>query len=207
MPIAQHGRENSILNNRRPNVLRFPLPLLLVACSFLTLPFAARSADVEKDRQEFQKVEQEVLSKLYQMQPSAKAAVTSAAGYATFKNFGTKILFVGGGTGKGVAVNNKTKQRFYMRMGELQAGVGLGIKKFLLVFVFETGSALNSFVNQGWEFGGQATAAATTGKEGSGIAGALSVAPGVWLYQITDQGLALEATVKGTKYWKDGKLN
>jgi lipid-binding SYLF domain-containing protein len=94
-----------------------------------------------------------------------------------------------------------------MRMGELQAGLGIGIKKFFVVFVFETRAALDAFVNRGWEFGAQTTAAATTGDEGGALAGALSVSPGVWMYQITDKGLALEATVKGTKYWKDGDLN
>lgn len=188
-------------------MLRSTLAALLVACSLLIFPVAARSDDVEKQRQDFRQIEQDVLAKLYQKQPSAKAAVTSAAGYATFKNFGTKILFFGGGTGKGVAVNNKTKQRYYMRMGELQAGLGLGVKQFLLVFVFENEPALTIFVNQGWEFGGQATAAATTGTKGNSMAGALAVSPGVWLYQITDKGLALEMTAKGTKYWKDGKLN
>jgi hypothetical protein len=36
---------------------------------------------------------------------------------------------------------------------------------------------------------------------------AMSVSPGVWMYQLTDKGLAAEATVKGTKYWKDADLN
>ena len=38
-------------------------------------------------------------------------------------------------------------------------------------------------------------------------AGALSVSPGVWLYQLTDKGLALELTAKGTKYFQDKDLN
>ena len=29
----------------------------------------------------------------------------------------------------------------------------------------------------------------------------------VTVYQLTDAGLALQATLQGTKYWKDGKLN
>lgn len=37
--------------------------------------------------------------------------------------------------------------------------------------------------------------------------GAMSVSPGVWLYQMTDKGLALELTAKGTKYSKDDDLN
>ena len=33
------------------------------------------------------------------------------------------------------------------------------------------------------------------------------MAPGVWLYQLTDNGLALELTAKGTKYFRDGDLS
>jgi hypothetical protein len=35
----------------------------------------------------------------------------------------------------------------------------------------------------------------------------VAIAPGVWLYQLTGDGLALELTAKGTKYYKDGDLN
>ncbi len=75
------------------------------------------------------------------------------------------------------------------------------------MFIFETADKLDAFVNQGWEFGAQTTAAATTGEKGASLAGAMSVQPGVWMYQMTDKGLAVEATVKGTKYWKDEDLN
>ncbi len=30
---------------------------------------------------------------------------------------------------------------------------------------------------------------------------------GVWLYQLTDDGLAVELTAKGTKYYRDDDLN
>ena len=30
---------------------------------------------------------------------------------------------------------------------------------------------------------------------------------GMEIYQFTESGIALQATVSGTKYWKDGKLN
>ena len=76
-----------------------------------------------------------------------------------------------------------------------------------VIFVFDKKSALDSVINSGWEFGGQATAAAKTGDKGGAVQGAVAVAAGVWMYQLTDKGLALEATVKGTKYWKDSDLN
>ena len=112
------------------------------------------------------------------LQPSARKAVESAAGYAAFSNFGMKILVAGGGSGKGIAVNNKTKATTYMKMAEVQAGLGFGVKKFQLVWVFETEKALNNFVNSGWEFGGQATASAKAGDKGAAYQGAVSVCTG-----------------------------
>jgi len=173
----------------------------------LALPGVAFGASKDESRAEVRKAAQEVLAELYKVQPSAKKAVEGAAGYAAFSNFGMKILVAGGGSGKGIAVNNKTKAITYMKMAEVQAGVGLGVKKFQLVWVFETDKALNDFINSGWEFGAQATAAAKAGDKGAAYQGAVSVSPGVWLYQLTDKGLALELTAKGTKYYKDSDLN
>src|SRR5688572_25433967 len=178
--------------------------VFLGLCLASTPAFADKA---EQERKEFQKIETNTLAKLYSVQPSAKRVVEGAAGYAVFRNFGMKILVAGGGSGKGVAVDHKTGRRTYMRMGEIQAGVGIGVKKFQLVFVFDTPEKFDAFVNKGWEFGGQTTAAATTGDQGAALQGAVSVSPGVWIYQLTDKGLALEATVKGTKYWKDADLN
>jgi len=180
------------------------LALSLALCLAST---AAVADKADKERADIQKIEQDTLARLYSVQPSAKRAIEGAAGYAVFNNFGMKILVAGGGSGKGVAVDRKTGTRTYMKMGEVQAGIGIGVKKFQVVFVFETPDKLAAFVNQGWEFGGQTTAAATTGGQGAALQGALSVSPGVWMYQLTDKGLALEATVKGTKYWKDTALN
>jgi len=161
----------------------------------------------EGKRQEIRKMAQKTLSRLYSIHPSAKAAVENAKGYAVFSNFGMKIFLAGGGSGSGIAVNRATKQETFMKMAEIQAGLGIGIKKFSVVFVFETEQALNNFVNQGWEFGGQTTAAAKAGEKGGALAGATSVSPGVWMYQLTDTGLAAEVTAKGTKYFKDSSLN
>jgi|GEM_PF-5962244 len=57
-------------------------------------------------------------------------------------------------------------KKTFMRMVESQAGLGLGIKKFMLVWVFDDKEAFDSFVNSGWTFDAQATAAAKDGKKG-----------------------------------------
>lgn len=94
-----------------------------------------------------------------------------------------------------------------MKMVEIQAGLGLGVKKFQLIFLFENQKVLNDFINQGWEFGGQTTASAKQKDTGGAFEGAISVSPEVWMYQLTESGLAAEITAKGTKYYKSKELN
>jgi hypothetical protein len=94
-----------------------------------------------------------------------------------------------------------------MKMVELHAGIGIGIMKFRLVWVFKNHKDVTDLINSGWEFEGQTSAAAKLCDEGGAFAGAMSVSPGIWLYQLTDDGLALELTGKGTKYYKDDDLN
>ena len=180
----------------------FMAPVLIVA-SVITV-----SAKTKEEKQaEARKKADQTLQRLYKAKPSAQAAVRSAAGYAVFNSGGAKILVAGAGRGSGIAVNKATQKVTYMKMREIQAGFGMGVKKFSTIFVFETKDALEKFINSGWEFGGQTTAAAKTGDGGGSYQGAASVSPGVWMYQMTDKGLALELTGKGTKYFKDDDLN
>jgi len=189
--------------------MKTKLQNLLVATLVFALAVMAHAADpqIAKKQQDIRTMAQSTLQRLYKAEPKAKAAVEGAAGYAVFSNLGVKILVAGSGNGKGVAVNNKTKRETFMKMIELQAGFGMGVKKFSVIFVFDNEKVFNSFVNSGWQFGGQATAAAKNGDKGGAMGGAVSVSDGVWMYQLTDKGLALEITAKSTKYYKDDDLN
>ena len=182
-----------------------------IALSFLAAAPGASAAmsakEKEQARADAQKMSRETLDRLYRAEPGAKATIAKSAGYAVFSNFGMKIFVAGSGKGQGVAVDNRAKKTIYMKMIEVQAGLGLGVKKFRLIWVFENQKDFNNFVNSGYEFGGQASAAAKKGAQGGSYAGAVSVSPGVWLYQLTDEGLAAEITAKGTKYYKDDDLN
>lgn len=183
----------------------FPAGLAVLALTLAAVP--AWSKTQAEKREAVETKSREVLAELYKLNPGAQKTVEGAAGYAVFSNFGMKLGIAGGGTGKGIAVDNATKAITYMKMVELQAGLGLGAKSFKLVWVFEDPAAFKTFVSSGWELGGQSSAAAKAGSEGGSVSGAVSVSPGVWLYQIVGSGLALEFTAKGTKYYKDKDLN
>jgi lipid-binding SYLF domain-containing protein len=169
-------------------------------------PFGPQKT-VTQQREDILKTSTTTLKALYQAQPKAKELIEKSVGYATFSNFGMKILIAGGGTGSGVVIPRDGAKPIYMNMAEVQAGLGLGIKSFQNIFVFQTQAAMNAFVNSGWTFGGQVTAAAKYENNGDAYQDAATVAPGVLMYQLTDSGLAAEITGKGTKYYKNTDLN
>lgn len=176
----------------------------VLAAAFPSVSLAASKAE---QRAEVRQNAQSILKQLYKTNPSARGLIENAAGYATFSNFGMKILLLGGGTGQGLAVDRESGKETFMKMMEVQGGLGFGVKKFRLVFVFETKEALRRFIDSGWESSAQATLAATDGRHGAAYQGAVPISPGVWLFQLTDKGLAAEATIKGTRYYKDDSLN
>jgi lipid-binding SYLF domain-containing protein len=167
----------------------------------------AKEPTKKERKAEIRSMAEETLAELYKVQPKARKVVEGSAGYAVFSNFGTKILIVGGGAGKGIVIDRKSRKETFMKMVEAQMGIGLGAKKFRQVWVFKTHKAMNDFVNTGWEFGGQATAAAKKGDDGGALAGAISVDMDIALYQLTDTGLEAMVSAKGTKYYKDDELN
>lgn len=195
-----------------PSFYRAISALLFLAFGLNTPVFAqfsnpfASDKTVAQQRQDILVKNQAILKQLYAAQPKAKDLIEKSAGYATFSNFGMKILIAGGGTGSGVVIS-KDKKSVFMNMAEVQAGLGIGIKSFQNIFVFQTDAAMNDFVNSGWTFGGQVTAAAKYEKDGDAYQDATVVAPGVLMYQLTDSGLAAEITGKGTKYYKNTDLN
>lgn len=167
----------------------------------------AAAASPEEKRREIRKMRSETLVKLYKAHPLARGDIQKAVGYAVFSNIGINLILLSAAGGSGVAHDNRTGKDTYMKMVSGGVGFGLGVKDFRGIFVFSTAKAFKQFVESGWAADAQADAAAKSGEKGGAAAGAITVAPGVDLYQLTETGLALQATIQGTKYYKDDKLN
>ena len=158
-------------------------------------------------RHQVREMAQDALASLYEINPASRRAIERSAGYAVFSTFGVKLFFAGGTTGKGMVVNRRTSRQTFMKMVQVQGGLGFGVNQDRLIFVFANEQALRNFIDQGWEFGAQANVSAMAGGQGGMFTGAASIAPGVYLYQLTDTGLSATLTVSGTKFFKDGDLN
>lgn len=179
----------------------------VLTVAMLSAGFAAAKDSPEEKREKTRKMAAESLQNLYKLQPTAEAAIKESAGYAVFNNMGTNLLLVSTARGAGVAVNSKSKQETFMKMVSGGAGFGLGVKDYVVIFVFQNEQALARFIDSGWSGSAQADAAAKAGKSGGAYSGATEIAPGVWVYQITKNGLALQLTLQGTKYYEDDDLN
>lgn len=180
---------------------------ILMVFTFLLTGCATMSGDTKAQKQQsVQNMKNEVLTDLYKLKPDTKAQISKAAGYAVFSNMNVNLIFASFGGGYGLAKNNATSKVTYMKMGEVGIGLGAGVKDFRVVFVFHSADALNRFIDKGWSVGANADAAAKASEQG-GAVGAEVIADNITIYQITKSGLALQATVKGTKYWRDDELN
>jgi len=187
--------------------MRFRIIASSLAVILLVSGLASAGDSPDKKRETTRKMAEQTLQDLYKLQPTAQAAIQKSAGYAVFNNMGANLLLVSTARGAGVAVNSNTKQETFMKMVSAGAGLGVGVKDYRVIFVFENDKALAQFLDSGWSGSAQTDAAAKAGEKGAAYSGAVEVAPGVWVYQITKNGLALQLTLQGTKYYKDDDFN
>lgn len=162
---------------------------------------------IDERRQKIETMHDEVLAMLAERAPAAPRQAKDAPGYAVFSNVGLNVVVASFAGGNGVVVDNRTGERTYMNMGSAGIGLGLGVKDFRAVFVFEDPQRLEDFIEHGWDFSGQADATVKSDDKGGGAEMAATAVPGVRIYQLTKTGLALQATLQGTKYWKSDRLN
>lgn len=189
---------------------RLPRLLLLSLCLLGLAGITARAKDSpDEQRAKIHQTRDEVLRELYRLNPGAKAKIKKSVGYAVFSNVGINLVLASFAGGHGLVVEKGmiSDTETYMKMGSAGLGFGLGVKDFRAVFVFYDKAKLQAFVDKGWDFSAQADAAAKSGEKGGAAAGAGNLAEGVEVFQITKNGLALQATLQGTKYWKDKDLN
>lgn len=194
------------------NITKSTISVRLVSCALLLLFLASctstgmtRGTPSER-RQAIQEMRQDVLTELYGIKPDTRAQIASASGYAVFSNANINLILASFGGGIGVVRSNSNNNDTYMRMGEVGIGIGAGVKDFRAVFVFHNNEALERFMDVGLSVGGQADAAAKAGDLGGAVGGE-AIVDNVSVYQLTQSGLALQATIKGTRYWQDGDLN
>jgi len=164
------------------------------------------SGTKEEKQQAIRTMKDSALTQLFKEKPDTRTQLTSAPGYAVFSNVNVNVILFAAGTGFGLVKDNSSGEITYMNMAEAGVGFGLGVKDYRIVMVFHSQEAMRQFVESGWTFGGNADAALKANDKGGAVQGEAYFG-NVTVYTFTESGIALQATVKGTKFWVDGALN
>ena len=125
--------------------MRFKMIASILAVVLLSSSTCIAADDNEEKRQKTRKMAAEALQDLYKLEPTSQAAIQKATGYAVFDNMGVNVLLLSTARGSGLAVNNKTKQETFMKMASAGAGLGMGVKDYVVVFVFGNDKAWHNF--------------------------------------------------------------
>lgn len=183
------------------------LSLLLVVAVIYGCARAQGYTPAQK-RQYTQDMKVDTLNQLYSKKPETRNLIKNAEGYGVFSNINTQLMFFGAGNGFGVVTDNNTGKETYMNMGEGGVGIGVGLKDFREVIIFNNRRKLNSFITSGWNVGTtQASAEAKYDKEGASAAGEANLDADIVVYQITEKGISLRINLGASKYWKNNELN
>ena len=148
----------------------------------------------------------ETLQRLYKENPEAKEELEKAYGYAVFSGTGFNLVFYVGGAGKGVAFDNATKTPVYMTMVRAGTGPGVGYEEYRQVLIFSNETLFKEFVTVGLQGNASANATVKMGEIDIDEGMAISLVPGVKLYQLTDKGIDIQANWGGTEYLRDPEL-
>lgn len=190
------------------NMRLHSLILLLLVICLMVGACARPKGDTPAEKRAFvQQMKNDTLAELYAKKPYTKELIQKAAGYAVFSNFNTQLLIVGSGNGYGVAVDNSNGDNIYMKMAEGGVGLGVALKDFREVVVFNNKAVFNQFITEGWSYGAQGDAAAKYKDDGGATSAEVPLDSDVVVFQLTQDGIALRANIAASKVWIDGDLN
>ena len=182
--------------------------LSMLLTGLITVARGQKEDDKKKKKQaKVLEMKDKALADLYKGNPEAAGQIKSAPGYAVFDNNGIHLLLLATSRGNGVVMSKGGDAPFFMKMKTVGAGPGIGVKDYRVIFVFKNAAALSKFKDGGWDTTAEADAAAKSKNSGGAASTSGSSVDDVKIYTITKKGVALQATLGGTKFSKDGDLN
>ena len=173
------------------------LAVILLAVNFAS----AKDSPDKKRGQDPQDGNQDAARTCTNCKPAAQGGNPEVRRIRRLRQLGTNLFVLSTARGSGIAIDTSSKQETFMKMISAGAGLGIGVKDYSVIFVFENDKAYNDFPELrlgGFSAGGRGGQGSATspGAEPTQVSDPV-VPPGVWLYQITKNGLALQLTSRG----------
>ena len=170
-----------------------PIRLLLsTALAVFLSAGCATAPTTPAERNELHTDAQATVEQLERRDPSLRATLDRAAGYAVFPTIGKGGMLVGGAFGRGVLFVDHEPVG-YVELNQASIGAILGGESFAELIVFETPEALLELEDGEFEVGANASATALT----TGAAAATRFEGGVAVFVAPRGGLMVDVSVSG----------
>lgn len=145
----------------------------------------------------FESLEQETLAQLVKERPGAEQELARSVGYAVIDKKAVKVPVFGAGGGAGVVVEKASGKKTYLRVPELQFGLGWGGRAEKVILIFQDIEKLRDLADGMWKAGIEAEAAAKAGDVGAagGRGTGDLMKKGFTTYVLTDAGVSATATI------------
>jgi lipid-binding SYLF domain-containing protein len=180
-------------------VISSPATTVLMAMLLMTITACAGGlvGSHDEKRAYFESLEKDTLAQLAKEQPKTEQELAQSVGYAVIEKKVVKVPMIGGGGGAGVVVEKASGKRSYLRVPQLQFGLGLGGRSEKVILIFQDIEKLRDLADGIWKAGVEAEAAAKAGDigaAGGGGTGDLGKT-GFTTYVLTDAGVSVTATI------------
>jgi lipid-binding SYLF domain-containing protein len=173
--------------------------VVLFAMLLMTITACAGGlvGSTEKKLAYFESLEKETLAQLVKEQPGTEQELAQSVGYAVFEKKVVKVPVVGAGGGAGVVVEKANGKKTYLRVPELQLGLGWGGRAEKVILIFQDLEKLRDLAGGKWKAGIAAEAAAKAGDVGAAGGGSTGdlMKKGFTIYVLTDAGVSATATI------------
>ena len=180
---------------------------VILTALLVLLTATASARTVEQEQARIEEVHAEALDRFFSKKPYLEDAVQSAYGYATLSS--SRVLLFG--RGRGMAVNNETGERVYIKMDEINfLGLGIGLLgciEYDMLMTFEDRDAWEQFMRGKTKTSVTTVAVASGNDRPSGSGNKTLTARNVTTYTLTKKGLEVSVGWSAIKIYAPKKLN
>lgn len=123
--------------------------------------------------------------------PEISDMIAKSYGYALISRDNFVPWIIGFGGGYGVAVENSTGKRTYLKDAHINLNLGADFRDYRSLLIFHSATAFRDFLTGSWDCGVNAEAALTSRDRWFEDSAETTFLPGVTYYEFTDSGGAL----------------
>jgi len=177
---------------QKENLMRFILIASLVTTVLVTIGCSTPKGTLPSEKAaSIQLMHDESMPMFIERHPEIRELVAKSYGYALLSRDNLTIWFAGFGGGYGVAVENSTGKRTYLKDAHINLDLGFDFRDYRSLLIFNNALAFKNYLTGSWDCGVNAEVALTSRDRWFEDSAENTFLNGVTYYEFTDSGGAL----------------